>query len=352
MAPLDVETLLSLSQRADFFSKENFRNPVTTPCKILAEDGIWCGDCQAAKTVQNFVEQQLLEYVRNVTSCPSLDVAQALIRKYEPRHRLDHRMHVDHNAFATAILDLTPRNDSGLYVGEEKTIENSTVHENVDDVETVKTVASEADFFFYVPFRDPGDVCVHSWNVPHGIRLHEDHSRISIVIWMKPSADIKTGINSWYAEPAWAGDEEAAYRVGVEAWKQKTLGTAKGLILEAVLDRSFSKHQDLKALLKGLGGTMYSEKWCRRVMDAVNSSRPDNLLELLEDAEKQSQGKMLQGLVSKSNVVNATTLTKSANERLRGAARAGWYDAQTELPALPELPSADELLEKWLQTRK
>eukprot|EP00435_Cladocopium_sp_Y103_P037049 s1445_g9.t1 len=73
------------------------------------------------------------------------------------------------------------------------------------------------DGAFFVPLRSR-DVVVHGWDV-------EDHQRIAIIVWTQPKEDLGTGLCSWYLREALQGDDsEAAYHLGIEAWRQQMLG--------------------------------------------------------------------------------------------------------------------------------
>merc|ERR1712048_1474663 len=104
-------------------------------------------------------------------------------------------IHFDFDAWATAVIDLTPQDRSGLFVG----------------------FGAKEDSQFYVPFETPGDAAVHRWDVAHGVRLQPKHARVSLVVWTRPAVDVKERTISWYVDDAANGNPDASYLLGLLA---------------------------------------------------------------------------------------------------------------------------------------
>lgn len=206
MEPATVEEVLRLTRLEECESREPLSNPVATPHHLLADAGEWSSG-PLAKVVKLFVEERLLPYMREELGCTNLALSQVLVRSYDSSVRCSHKLHFDHNALGTAVLDLTPRPSSGLFVG----------------------MGADAASQFFVPFTTPGDTAVHAWDVAHGVRVLRDHARVSLVVWVKPAEDVAAGTTSWYeAEAASGGADgaDAAYRLGLEAEEAGDLWTA------------------------------------------------------------------------------------------------------------------------------
>lgn len=194
LSPSEIEAVLNLIKTATFDSVEPDENPVETPVQILAKLGVWDDADPLVGLLRPFVAGRLIPYMQEALGCPTLTMTSVFVRRYAIGLRRDHQVHMD-DAFGTAIVDLTPVQGSGLFVGP----------------------GADAASQFYVPFASPGDVAVHGWDLPHGVRLNEGHERVSIIVWAEPLADIEAGRSTWYLEAAMEGEPHAAYRVGMDA---------------------------------------------------------------------------------------------------------------------------------------
>ena len=119
---------------------------------------------QLASMLRPILNDKILPWARDVVSIPTLTVADALIRSYDPSKECQHLTgHYDEAAVATVIIPLNDPNsyEGGLYV---------------------QTGASE-DSRLHVPFSMAGDAVLHKYNVMHGVNVSRGNKRCSLVLW-------------------------------------------------------------------------------------------------------------------------------------------------------------------------
>ena len=119
---------------------------------------------QLASMLHPILNEKILPWARDVSNIPTLTVADALIRSYDPSKECQHLTgHYDEAAVATVILPLNDPNsyEGGLYV---------------------QTGASE-DSRLHVPFSTAGDAVLHKYNVMHGVNVSSGNKRCSLVLW-------------------------------------------------------------------------------------------------------------------------------------------------------------------------
>ena len=317
----EVASMLEMFSKERLSTTEALHNPVRSPCVVLAEDGCWRPG-PLSRQVRVVVEERLLVFMRMALACNSLEVAQVILRYYPKDGCRSHEVHTDHTAFGTAVADLTPESDSGLFVC------SQSHGEHGGDGAGAGT--------FFVPF-DPGDVAVHGWEVWHGIQLKQGHDRVSLIVWVRPSSDVSRGSCSWYWAPELQEDTRAAYHMGIEAWRQRQLGRTKAALLQVTLDERDARH--LRSRLRALGGKRQAELWYIRCMAAASRKRLGEgkfTRRLREQAEAEAAGSVLQRL--RGLKARPTQKVKAA-KAMRGAFRRGWEDAQRGLPDLRDVGS-------------
>lgn len=208
----EVRNLLDLTKQLPFQAIEPSANAIVTQFEMLASKGVWATEetslhsteeISLASAVKPIVDQRLLPYMRKELRCPSLVVETVMLRQYEaddPKYAIDDpstrkTIHFDFDAWATAVIDLTPEERSGLFVG----------------------FGTEESTQFFVPFESPGDVAIHRWDVAHGVRLQPKHARVSLIVWTRPAVDVKERTISWYIPEAANGNADASYCLGLLA---------------------------------------------------------------------------------------------------------------------------------------
>jgi len=119
---------------------------------------------QLASMLHPILDNKILPWAREVSNIPTLTVADALIRSYDPSKECQHLTgHYDEAAVATVII---PLNDPNLYEGGLY----------------VQTGASD-DSRLHVPFSTAGDAVLHKYNVMHGVNVSSGNKRCSLVLW-------------------------------------------------------------------------------------------------------------------------------------------------------------------------
>ena len=312
----EVALILDALSTERLSATDALNNPVKSASVVLAEDGYWKRG-SLAKLVKGLVEDRLLPYMRSVLACPSLQVAQVLIRRYAKDGCRSFKAHVDHLSFGTAVADLTPVPGSGLYVC------SQGGHSGRVD-------ANDA---FFIPFES-GDVAVHGWEVWHGLKLKQGHERVSLIVWTRPARDVPAGTCSWYWNHT---DCRAGYHMGIEAWRHRLLGQTKAALLRAALQESDLRH--LREKLRALGGARQAEMWFLKCTAAASRERlRDSKLtkQLYRLADAQAAGSVLQSW--RPNI----TLGPDAR-RMRKAFQQGWEDAQEDLPDFSERSQDSEV---------
>jgi len=242
----EVQRLLDLAQTVPYNAVDHPENPVATPMEVLNHDGVWRTTKPLAVAVQDIVEARLLPYMREELGCPSLVAAYVMVRRYAPHEQQVYKTHFDHNALGTAVMDLTPEPDSGLFIG----------------------TGADASTQFFVPFSAPGDVVVHGWDIVHGVRLKPDHQRISIILWAKPADDVKHNTTSWFASDELSGNADASFRLGLEAEDQGKLKEAKVNLQHAAENGHPFAMQRLTSVLERLGDLEGMEHWLSQAVVA------------------------------------------------------------------------------------
>ena len=86
-------------------------------CAIIVEDGVYQLNCDneddgLASLLHPILDSKIIPWARKVTAMPTLTVADALIRSYDPNEeRQDLAPHYDTLTFATVIIPLNDPND-------------------------------------------------------------------------------------------------------------------------------------------------------------------------------------------------------------------------------------------------
>jgi len=257
----DVETALKLVQDLPFAAVEPSDNPVVTQFQMLVSRGVWRTEAtELARFIEPIVEERLLPYMRRELACPSLVVEAVMLRQYEaddPRYAMDDpttrkTIHFDFDAFATAVVDLTPRESSGLFVG----------------------FGTEEQTQFFVPFESPGDAAVHKWDVAHGVRLQPGHARVSLIVWCRPALDVEQRTTSWYAEDSANGNHDAQYKLGMDAEEAGDDDAAKDYYyLAAKGDHTYARNR-LNRLVAKMGN-FFGAMWEMQAIGRHGSLPPE-----------------------------------------------------------------------------
>lgn len=126
-------------------------------CAVAVEDGV-SQDNDLARVLVPLLKGTILPWAREVSRCPNLVVADALVRAYEGRETL--APHYDVSAFCTAVLPLINPNEcyGGLYV---------------------QSGASDKK---WIEFEAAGDALLHRYDVMHGVHVRSGE-RYSLVVW-------------------------------------------------------------------------------------------------------------------------------------------------------------------------
>eukprot|EP00434_Breviolum_minutum_P006500 symbB.v1.2.005738.t1/scaffold307.1/size232847/3 len=235
----------------------------------------------------------------------TLAIGQVVLRYWSAPHSC--AGHKDHQAFGTAVLDLTPVNGSGLWV------------------QCGSNEESSVGGAFFVPLH-PGDVAVHGWDVVHGVHVKDGHERMSLVIWTSPAEDLKSGLCSWYLAEALQAEDlvDAAYALGVEAWRQRMLGETQLQLLQQTLEDTLPPMTRGDAvspveMLSALGGARHAVEWQQRCQKAMR-----DIKDLKAEAEALKKGDAMKAL---GQGFNRTTGSHVA-VTMRGALRRGWDHAR------------------------
>lgn len=135
--------------------------------------------------VRPTLERTIVPLVRRVMGCPECDLCDVLIRRYLPDERRGVHRHYDSRAYATAVVTLNAAEyRGGYYVS--------------DDASQQQHVSC-----------DSGDVLVHGFNLPHGVRVTSG-ARYSLIAWFKREPGHRfSDANPWLEELARGGDPEA-----------------------------------------------------------------------------------------------------------------------------------------------
>ncbi len=129
----------------------------------IIEDGV-CIEESMGSILNPILDSKILPWAREVSSTPTLTVADALIRTYDPSQECLHLSeHYDETSYATIIIPLNDPNEyeGGLYV-QSGALPNTRLH---------------------VPFTTAGDAVLHKYDVMHGVNVRRGKERCSLVIW-------------------------------------------------------------------------------------------------------------------------------------------------------------------------
>lgn len=318
MLPAEVESVMALLRMSNFSSLQP-ENPVETPVHTLADDGVWDLEDPIAVELRPFVEGRLIPYMQEELGCPSLTTTTVFVRHYALDKRRHHSVHMD-DALGSAVMDLTPVQGSGLFMG----------------------ARADAASQFYVPFESPGDVAVHGWDVAHGVRLLASHVRYSIVVWAEPLADIEAGTTTWYHEAAFDGEPQAAYRVGMDAEAEGELEVAKHFYEVATEEgQVFAMHR-LGEMLAGEGKRANSLEWLTKAASEGSAAAAVDLGDALqlqgsfEEALSYFKAAALQGDCRAMHRIGTACLNglgvsadqAEASKYFEAAAASGWSEEQ------------------------
>ena len=139
---------------------------------------------QLASMLHPILDNKILPWARDVSNIPTLTVADALIRSYDPSKECQHLTgHYDEAAVATVIIPLNDPNsyEGGLYV---------------------QSGASE-DSRLHVPFSTAGDAVLHKYNVMHGVNVSSGNKRCSLVLWFgEDEESVKSKTVPWIIREA------------------------------------------------------------------------------------------------------------------------------------------------------
>ena len=126
----------------------------------------------------------------------TLELSQALIRRYLPTERREHPAHFDAHATATVVVSLC---DPGDYVG-------GYYAQPTSDAASARYAS-----------LDVGDAFCHGHDLRHGVRVFSG-ARYSLVLWFTPRAHRfrrrrTSTIPPWHKEAAARGEADALYNV-------------------------------------------------------------------------------------------------------------------------------------------
>ena len=148
------------------------------------------------RVLEPVVTERLLPYLRQRFDCPTLELSQALIRRYLPTERREHPAHFDAHATATVVVSLCDPED---YVG-------GYYAQPTSDAASARYASLEV-----------GDAFCHGHDLRHGVRVFSG-ARYSQVLWFTPRAHRfrrrrTSTIPPWHKEAAARGEADALYNV-------------------------------------------------------------------------------------------------------------------------------------------
>ena len=156
---LSIDEASSLQKAANYYGNFIESNRIAG----IIEDGI-CVSESLASVLNPILNTKILPWAREVSSTPTLTVADALIRTYDPSEECLHLLeHYDESAYATIIIPLNDPTEyeGGLYVQS----------------------GASSDTRRHVPFNTMGDCVLHKYDVMHGVHVRSGKERCSLVIW-------------------------------------------------------------------------------------------------------------------------------------------------------------------------
>lgn len=140
----------------------------------IIERGNVVADESLVSVLTPLLTTKILPWAREVSDMPTLTVADALIRTYDPSSTntnneeeeccsLHLSEHYDESSYATIIIPLNDPNDyeGGLYVQS----------------------GACASTRRHVPFENAGDAVLHKYDVMHGVHVRSGKERCSLVLW-------------------------------------------------------------------------------------------------------------------------------------------------------------------------
>ena len=149
----------------------------------IIEDGVGIAE-PLASILDPILAYKILPWARDVSSMPTLTVADALIRTYDPSEECLHLSeHYDESAYATVIIPLNDPNEykGGLYV-QSGASSNTRRH---------------------VPFTTAGDAVLHKYDVMHGVNVQSGKERCSLVLWFgEDEESVKSKTVPWVIREA------------------------------------------------------------------------------------------------------------------------------------------------------
>lgn len=148
------------------------------------------------RVLEPVVTERLLPYLRHRFDCATLELSQALIRRYLPTERREHPAHFDAHATATVVVSLCDPDDfvGGYYA------------QPTADAASARYAS-----------LDVGDAFCHGHDLRHGVRVLSG-ARYSLVLWFTPRNHKfrrrRTSTTPpWHREAASRGEADALYNV-------------------------------------------------------------------------------------------------------------------------------------------
>ena len=198
----EATSLQNAAERSGKFEEFDSR------CAVIVEDGVYQHQpdddidlgSSLATLLHPILTSKITPWARQMTNIPTLTVADALIRSYDPsEERQDLSPHYDISTFATVIIPLNDPNEyeGGLYI---------------------QTGAS-SNTRLGVPFSSSGDAVLHRFDVMHGVNVRSGRKRCSLVVWFGENEDsVSSKTVPWVKREAGKGvSVHAAFLYGINA---------------------------------------------------------------------------------------------------------------------------------------
>jgi len=151
---------------------------------VVVTDDTNNGAPSLASILRPILTSKIIPWARAVSSTPTLTVADALIRSYDPSKECQHLSeHYDESSFATVIVPLNDPNEyeGGLYVQS----------------------GASSNTRRGVPFSNAGDIVLHKYDVMHGVTVRSGKKRCSLVIWFgEDEASVQSKTVPWVIREA------------------------------------------------------------------------------------------------------------------------------------------------------
>ena len=163
------------------------------------------------RVLEPVVTERLLPYLRKRFDCATLELSQALIRRYLPTERREHPAHFDAHATATVVVSLCDPED---YIG-------GYYAQPTSDAASARYAS-----------LDVGDAFCHGHDLRHGVRVFSG-ARYSLVLWFTPRAHRfrrrrTSTIPPWHREAAARGEADALYNVAARDASEAARCAARG----------------------------------------------------------------------------------------------------------------------------